>query len=155
MLPHPSKPGLHESYVASTVEYVELAERVNGPILKPVDSAYVWGDAVRELDRVRPAARIINLETSVTTSEALVVKAINYRMHPANTPCLTAAKIDCCTLANNHVLDWGYAGLTETLATLHSTGIKSAGTGQTLAEAVAPAWHEGSNYRFRTNLDSL
>jgi len=26
-------------------------------------------------------------------------------MHPANTRCLTAAKIDCCVLANNHVLD--------------------------------------------------
>ena len=56
-------------------------------------------------------------------------------MHPANTPCLAAAKIDCCVLANNHVLDWGYAGLTETLTTLHSAHIRTAGAGQNLAEA--------------------
>ena len=42
-------------------------------------------------------------------------KGIHYRMHPANMRCLTAAQIDCCVLANNHVLDWGYAGLAETL----------------------------------------
>ena len=28
-------------------------------------------------------------------------------MHPQNIPCLSAAQIDCCILANNHVLDWG------------------------------------------------
>ncbi len=33
-----------------------------------VDDAYVWGDALGELDREAPDARIINLETSVTTS---------------------------------------------------------------------------------------
>ena len=30
----------------------------------------------------------------------------------------SAAVIDCCVLANNHVLDWGYSGLEETLDTL-------------------------------------
>lgn len=29
-------------------------------------------------------------------------------MHPRNAGCLSAAGIDCCALANNHVLDWGY-----------------------------------------------
>ena len=37
-------------------------------------------------------------------------KGINYRMHPDHTACLTAARIDVCTLADNHVLD-GYAFL--------------------------------------------
>ena len=27
-----------------------------------------------------------------------------------NTPCLLAARIDYCSLANNHILDWGYSG---------------------------------------------
>ena len=34
-------------------------------------------------------------------------KGINYRMSPENFPVISAAGIDCCMLANNHVLDWG------------------------------------------------
>ncbi|MBZ5611272.1 MAG: CapA family protein [Acidobacteriia bacterium] len=138
-LPHPSKPVLFEPYVASALEYVAMAERANGPIPKPAGFSYIWGDALGELDRVAPAARIVNLETSVTTSETYERKGINYRMHPANTPCLTAAKIDCCVLANNHVLDWGHAGLTETLDALHNAGIRTAGAGRNLTEALEPA----------------
>jgi poly-gamma-glutamate synthesis protein (capsule biosynthesis protein) len=84
--------------------------------------------------------RIVNLETSVTDNdEPCVDKRIHYRMNPANLPCLTAARIDCCTLANNHVLDWGHAGLLETLDVLRGAGIRTAGAGRTLAEAQAPA----------------
>src|SRR4029453_6689562 len=108
ILPHPSRPQLFEPYVRSAVEYVNLAERANGPIARPVDYAYVWGDALAELERVRPDARIVNLETAVTASDdAWSGKGIHYRMHPANVSCLTVAKLDCCCLANNHVLDWG------------------------------------------------
>jgi poly-gamma-glutamate synthesis protein (capsule biosynthesis protein) len=41
------------------------------------------------------------------------MKGINYRMHPANTPVLKAAKIDCCVLANNHILDWVCRAITR------------------------------------------
>jgi len=139
VLPHPSQPGLHEPYVASALEYVEMAERSHGPIPKPVSFSYVWGDAAGELDKVAPDARIVNLETSITTSEDYDPKGINYRMHPGNTPCLTAAKIDCCVLANNHVLDWGRTGLAETLSVLHGAGIKTVGAGRNPAEAWEPA----------------
>jgi poly-gamma-glutamate synthesis protein (capsule biosynthesis protein) len=60
-------------------------------------------------------------------------------MHPANVPCLTAAHVDCCVLANNHVLDYGHAGLRETLDTLHGAGLRTAGAGLDLREARAPA----------------
>ncbi len=60
-------------------------------------------------------------------------------MHPDNVPCLTAAGIDCCALANNHVLDWGYPGLDETLATLRGAGLKTAGAGRDGEAAAAPA----------------
>jgi poly-gamma-glutamate capsule biosynthesis protein CapA/YwtB (metallophosphatase superfamily) len=139
VLPHPSKAGLYEPYARSALEYVAMAENANGRIPKPVEFSYIWGDAAEELDRMAPAARVINLETSVTTSEDHVPKGINYRMHPANTPCLTAAKIDCCVLANNHVLDWGRSGLAETLATLRRAGIQTTGAGPNLTEAEEPA----------------
>ena len=55
---------------------------------------------------------------SKTVMNAWPDKGINYCMHPANVDCLTAAHIDCCVLANNHVLDWGREGLEETLRVL-------------------------------------
>jgi poly-gamma-glutamate synthesis protein (capsule biosynthesis protein) len=119
---------------------VALAERANGPIRAPVDFSYVWGDALAELARIRPDARIVNLETSVTRSDDYWRgKGINYRMHPDNVPCLTAAHVDCCVLANNHVLDWGYAGLEETLDSLKGARVRTAGAGRDLEEAGAPA----------------
>jgi poly-gamma-glutamate synthesis protein (capsule biosynthesis protein) len=139
ILPHPSRPQLYESYVRSALGYVALAERVSDPIPRPVDYAYIWGDALTVLERARPDARIINLETAVTTSEdASPGKGIHYRMHPANTPCITAAGIDSCVLANNHVLDWGYRGLEETLYAVRAAGISTTGAGRDEAEAAAP-----------------
>jgi len=143
ILPHPNKPHIFEPYMRSALGYVELAEQATGPIGKPVDFAYIWGDALAEFERVRPDARIINLETAVTAAEdAWPGKGINYRMHPANIPCLTAAKIDCCVLANNHVLDWGRGGLLETLDTLRGARIATAGAGRDDTEAAAPALME-------------
>lgn len=139
ILPHPSQPRLYEPYLNSARAYVELAERVNGPLPRPVDYAYVWGDALAELRHRAPAARIVNLETAITTSDQhWPGKGIHYRMHPSNLPCLTAAGIDCCVLANNHVLDWGTAGLEETIATLRGAGVRTAGAGADLEAARTP-----------------
>lgn len=139
VLPHPGDPRLHEAYLKDARGYVEIAEAANGPIPRPVGFAYIWGAALAELERAAPDLRLINLETAVTRSDAFQEKGINYRMHPDNLPCLTAAGIDFCALANNHVLDWGEAGLEETLATLDQAGIRHAGAGRSLAEAKAPA----------------
>lgn len=138
VLPHPSNPELHEPYVESALEYVAMAETANGRIPKPVDFSHVWGDAAEEIDRATPTARVVNLETSITTSGNYELKGINYRMHPANVACLTAAKIDCCVLANNHVLDWGRSGLAETISTLRRARIQPAGAGRNLTEAWEP-----------------
>jgi poly-gamma-glutamate capsule biosynthesis protein CapA/YwtB (metallophosphatase superfamily) len=68
ILAHPGDPRLHEPVVRSAIEYVEFAEAANGPIPRVVAPDYIWGDALAELARAGPQARIINLETSVTTS---------------------------------------------------------------------------------------
>jgi Bacterial capsule synthesis protein PGA_cap len=54
-------------------------------------------------------------------------------------PGASPAGIDCCVLANNHVLDWGRGGLEDTLSALHEAGIRSAGAGRNEAEASSPA----------------
>lgn len=139
ILPHPGPPQLRERFTRSALEYVAVAERAHGPIPRPAEYAYVWGDALEILEEERPDARLINLETCVTTSEDAEPKEINYRMHPGNVPVLSAAGIDCCTLANNHGLDWGDEGLLETLDVLERAGIRTAGAGRNLATAEMPA----------------
>ena len=140
ILPYPSNPIIYEPYVIDAREYVELAEEKTGAIRKPVSFDYVWGDALFQLEQLAPDLRIINLETSITISEDYWRgKGINYRMNPKNMPCLNAAKIGCCSLANNHILDWGYLGLDETLETLKTAGIKSSGAGKNIEKAESPA----------------
>ena len=140
ILPAPSEPVLYESYVTDARDYVELAEQLNGRIHRPVDYAYIWGDLLTVLKRFAPDARIVNLETSVTSCDAFWRgKGINYRMHPRNVACLEAAQIDCAMLANNHVLDWGYGGLAETVTVLRGAGLRPSGAGMTKLEAHAPA----------------
>jgi poly-gamma-glutamate synthesis protein (capsule biosynthesis protein) len=139
ILPHPSDARIYEAWASDARTYVTLAEEVNGPIPRPVEFSYIWGDGLAELQHVAPDARIINLETSVTVRDEPCPKGINYRMHPANVGCLTAAGIEVCVLANNHVLDYGAGGLIDTLETLHRAGLRTAGAGRTLVEARWPA----------------
>jgi poly-gamma-glutamate synthesis protein (capsule biosynthesis protein) len=139
VLPHPGDPRLYESYVKSAYDYVKLAEGANGPIARPLAFGDIWGDALAELERRRPDARIVNLETAVTQSMEPEPKGINYKMNPANVGAITEAGIHCCVLANNHVLDWGPAGLIETLTTLEQAGVRCAGAGRDRTSAAAPA----------------
>jgi poly-gamma-glutamate synthesis protein (capsule biosynthesis protein) len=139
VLPYPGDARLYEGYVTSARDYVELAERANGPIARPLATGDIWGDALAELERRRPDVRIVNLETAVTQSTEPEPKGINYKMNPANVGAITAAGIDCCVLANNHVLDWGPTGLLETLTTLERAGVRCAGAGRDQTSATAPA----------------
>src|SRR5215469_16698667 len=139
VLPHPNDPQIHEPIAKSAKQYVRLAEKVNGSIPYPVNFDYVWGAALDALRLSGPAVYVVNLETAITRSENFLPKGINYRMSPENAGCLTAAGIDCCVLANNHVLDWAEAGLIDTLTTLESLGIKTVGAGRNSFEARAPA----------------
>ena len=138
ILPHAGGRVLYESYVHDAWEYVRLAMQASGRFQTPVDYDYVWGDARRAL--AAADVRIVNLETSITIADApWSGKGIHYRMHPDNIGCLAAAGLNCCGLANNHVLDWGYAGLEETRQTLQYARIGFVGAGRNAAEAAAPA----------------
>jgi poly-gamma-glutamate capsule biosynthesis protein CapA/YwtB (metallophosphatase superfamily) len=139
-LPHPVDPVLYEPYVRDAREYVALAEKANGPIPRPLNFDYIWGDALQELEQTQIDLRIVNLETAITSEETpWPDKGIHYRMHPLNIGCLSAARISACALANNHVLDWGYSGLSETLRSLDAVGIAHSGAGNNAEEAAAPA----------------
>jgi poly-gamma-glutamate synthesis protein (capsule biosynthesis protein) len=140
VLPQSSQPRLYEPFIRDAREYVRLAEAANGPIPRTIYYSYAWGDALAVLTNAAPDVRIINLETAVTThARPWPRKGIHYRMHPANVAILNSALIDCCTLANNHILDWHYPGFQETLETLSSAQIAVCGAGRDRNEAVTPA----------------
>ena len=139
-LGQPLDPRLYEPLVHDARHYVALAERRNGPIPCPLTAAAPWGDALAWLEAFAPELRIVNLETAITTSRhPWPGKAVHYRMHPANVSCLQAARIDACSLANNHVLDWGHRGLVDTLRSLGRAGIHWAGAGLNAHQAEAAA----------------
>jgi len=124
----------------SSVDYVKLAERASGLISRPAEFNYIWGDALEIFRTEQPQAKVINLETTITRSDThWRSKDVHYKMSPENIGCLTSAGIDCCVLANNHMLDWGIPGLLDTLQALDQAEIKHAGAGSNLQEAQAPA----------------
>jgi poly-gamma-glutamate capsule biosynthesis protein CapA/YwtB (metallophosphatase superfamily) len=142
ILPHPGDPTLYERSARDARGYVELAEAANGPIPWPVDYSWPWGDALAVLDDFDPDVRLVNLETSITRSgEFDFNKGIHYRMNPDNVSVLKAARLDVCSLANNHVLDFGVSGLEETLDALSRARIAVAGAGRSgpIGPAILPA----------------
>jgi len=122
-------------------QYLDWSAALHGAEMRPVRHDYVWGAALGVLDLAAPDFRLVNLETAITTSDDWEKKQFNFRMHPANVACLTAAGIDCCAVANNHVLDFGLAGMRETLETLRAASIGHAGAGDGLAQAQRPHVH--------------
>jgi poly-gamma-glutamate capsule biosynthesis protein CapA/YwtB (metallophosphatase superfamily) len=140
LLPHAGDPTLRESVVSDARTYIRLAEQATGASLPPFDYAWPWGEAPAIVEQFAPDVRLLNLETSITASgEFAPGKAVHYRMHPDNIGCLTAIRPDVCALANNHILDFGYQGLTDTLGTLDNAGIGRAGAGLDVLEAERPA----------------
>jgi len=140
LMPTSADPRLFEPYLRDARQYIRLAEAVNGPIERPVGPAYPWGEALGELASIAPDVRLVNLENAVTTrGTPWPDKGIHYRMHPDNLAVLQAAGIDACSLANNHVLDWGHDGLRDTLSSLNAAGIAAAGVGLDTRAATTPA----------------
>jgi poly-gamma-glutamate capsule biosynthesis protein CapA/YwtB (metallophosphatase superfamily) len=140
ILPHPGDPTLAEPALRDARDYIRLTERAHGPVPQPVDPTWPWGDALAVLAAAAPDVRIVNLETSVTTSDDFASgKQVHYRMHPANLPALVAVAPDACVLSNNHVGDFGRRGLVETLDVLARAGLSTAGAGRDAADAWCPA----------------
>ncbi len=87
-------------------------------------------------------AVIGNLESPITESEAewrQSWKAFRYGADPCTVEILRAANIRAVSLANNHTLDRRSVGLADTLQHLKAAGIRHAGAGRNLEEALRPA----------------
>ena len=103
-----------------------------------------WGDVLPLLDSAD--LRIINLECAITEHKqpwSLTPKVFHFRADPVATEVLRAARVDACSLANNHTLDFEERGLLDTLRHLEEAGIPYAGVGRDAEEAARPALLEG------------
>jgi poly-gamma-glutamate capsule biosynthesis protein CapA/YwtB (metallophosphatase superfamily) len=113
-----------------------VAEAVDRRLLRPEE---LWGDVVPLLDAAD--LRIINLECPLTNHEqqwTRTPKRPHFRAPPSAIETLRAAKIDACSLANNHTMDFEERGLLDTLEHLDAAGIRHAGAGRDREEAAAP-----------------
>jgi poly-gamma-glutamate capsule biosynthesis protein CapA/YwtB (metallophosphatase superfamily) len=83
---------------------------------------------------------VLNLECCISErGEPLRGKIFTFRAPPAAVETLRHLGVDCVTLANNHVLDYGPDALRDTLAHLREAGIAWAGAGEDVEEARSPA----------------
>ncbi len=71
----------------------------------------------------------VNLETAVTTRGTPQPKTFHFRAPASAFAAVRAAGIDAVTLANNHMLDYGRVGLSDTLAAASTAGFPTFGAG--------------------------
>jgi poly-gamma-glutamate synthesis protein (capsule biosynthesis protein) len=80
----------------------------------------------------------VNLETAITSGGTPQPKTYHFRAPAAAFTALRDAGIDLVTMANNHVLDYGPAGLADTLAAARAARFPYVGIGVNAAAAWAP-----------------
>ena len=80
---------------------------------------------------------IVNLECPVveTPSQKINKCGPSLKCTGKGVSALKWAGFDCVTLANNHFLDYGETGVTQTLASCHSNGLDTVGGGINIEKA--------------------
>ena len=95
------------------------------------------------LDPIEPVFRqadlsVVNLETSVTTGGSPTSKAFVFRAPATAFAALRGGGIDVASMANNHGLDYGEAGLRDSLAAAKRYRFPVVGIGLNAAQAYRP-----------------
>ena len=118
---------------------VMLGRGVN-ETLRSVRPEEPWGDTLPLL--LSADLRVVNLECAITGHKrpwSRTRKVFHFRADPPAVEVLLAARVDACSLANNHTLDFEEKGLLDTLGHLEEAGIRHAGAGRNLEGAARPA----------------
>ena len=128
---------------------------VGEPVLVRRDE--VREDGARLLDAVRPYIGIadyasVNMETQLAATEPgeRLPKSVTFFSPPELAGLLRDAGFDYVALGNNHIFDYGQAGLESTLAAVRASGLDASGAGANELEARAP-WQlslDGAPYAF-------
>jgi poly-gamma-glutamate capsule biosynthesis protein CapA/YwtB (metallophosphatase superfamily) len=118
-----------------------LGRRVGEELERRPPESFVHGE-LAELTRDADVF-VLNLECCISDRGEPVPKTFNFRAPPAAVETLLYLGVDCVTLANNHVLDYGEDALLDTLVHLRAAGIAWAGAGEDIERARAPALVQG------------
>ncbi|MFJ8039749.1 CapA family protein [Kitasatospora sp. NPDC096147] len=81
---------------------------------------------------------VLNLETAITERGAPEAKTYTFRTPARTLKVLQDSGVDVVSMANNHAVDFGQPGLTDTLAAKASSPIPVVGFGKDATEAFAP-----------------
>jgi len=83
---------------------------------------------------------LATIECPLTVREGAILKSGPLlRAHPAWASTVRLGGFDLVSLANNHIRDYGAAGVLETVAACESAGLQTVGAGEDLAHARLPA----------------
>lgn len=97
---------------------------------------------------------MVNLETSITDGGHPVPgKTFHFRSPPASLTALRDAGVDVATMANNHGLDYGAAGMQDTFGAIASSHFPVLGIGHDAAEAFRP--YRATIHALRPQVDTL
>ncbi|HYK88182.1 MAG TPA: CapA family protein [Acidobacteriota bacterium] len=104
--------------------------RLVNDVLESTPSGYPWGNTLPILHSAD--WRFCNLECVISdrgTPWSAYPKPFHFRSAAKNVAVLEVARINAISVANNHVLDYGYDALTEMLEILDRAGIVHCGAG--------------------------
>jgi poly-gamma-glutamate capsule biosynthesis protein CapA/YwtB (metallophosphatase superfamily) len=91
--------------------------------------------------------RVGNLECAITDRNQPDHKSFTLKAPPQAAQALKLGGFDVLSLANNHAMDYGYAGLTDTQNALSQSGIATVGAGLDAAAAHSPVMIERNGLR--------
>lgn len=108
--------------------------RASAPAAVPRIRALVQGDVV-----------FTHLEAAIAENGQSVQQGRGFLTPPQSLDALQALGFNLLSLSGNHAFDLGAAGIENTLQELNRRGIAHAGTGDNLADALAPAYLHVAN----------
>ncbi|HZD97713.1 MAG TPA: CapA family protein [Micromonosporaceae bacterium] len=111
-------------FVARTAKLLNDPTTAFGPSITPLLSA--------------ADVTTLNLETAVTSRGTPQPKTFHFRTTPSAFDAVRAAGVDAVTIANNHILDYGRIGLSDTLAAANAKDFPVYGAGPDANAAWAP-----------------
>lgn len=110
--------------------------RLVNEALESLPSEYPWGDTLPVLQK--GDWRLCNLECVISDRGepwSAYPKAFHFRSAAKNIAVLQTARMNAVSLANNHILDYGYDAMFEMLEILDRAGIIYSGAGANIAQA--------------------
>src|SRR5215211_7200983 len=112
---------------------VHFAERTSALLDEP---ATAFGPIAKELAAADVA--VVNLETAVTTRGVAETKQFHFRAPATAYAAVKAAGVDAVSIGNNHSLDYGPVGLSDTIEHAKQAAVPTFGAGRDAAQAYAP-----------------